>query len=215
MKVACFSESPADDAALHILAAAILGRPTEPVWHAGLRRREGGGWNSTLSVLPSVLKELHLHTDADGLVLILDSDNTPPHLPAHDETGGSEAKCRLCQLRGIAYQVLARVSPRPHLPPLKIAFGLAVPSIEAWLLCGVNPQVTEAAWINGLRESPPRKPYSTQDLKRELYNTTHPSLSLATEKMKEAASRLSENLSLLEQLFPHGYRALADSLRSW
>ena len=215
MKVACFSESPADDAALHILAGAILGRPTEPFSHDRLRIREGGGWQFVINVLPSVLKELHLHTDADGLVLILDSDGSPPHLPSHDAPGGSDARCRLCQLRGIAHQVLAKVSPRPHLPPLKIAFGLAVPSIEAWLLCGVNPHVTEAAWINGLRESPPRKPYSTQDLKRELYNTAHPHLTLATEKMKEAATRLSENLSLLEQLFPHGYRALADSLRSW
>jgi len=33
--------------------------------------------------------------------------------------------------------------------------------------------------------------------------------------MKEAATRLSKDLSLLERLFPHGYRALADSLRAW
>jgi hypothetical protein len=35
---------------------------------------------------------------------------------------------------------------------LKIAIGLAVPAIEAWLLCGVDPHITEAAWINGLKE---------------------------------------------------------------
>ena len=67
MKVACFAESPADQAALRILAEAVLGKSTEPVAHAGLEHR---GWPSVRTVLPAVLKELHYHTDAEGFMLI-------------------------------------------------------------------------------------------------------------------------------------------------
>jgi hypothetical protein len=56
---------------------AILGRQTESVIHAGLRHR---GWPTVRTVLPAVLKELHYHTDADGFVLIVDSNGSPPHL---------------------------------------------------------------------------------------------------------------------------------------
>jgi len=215
MKVAYFAESPADESALRILTEAILGRPTEPVMHGGLRRREGGGWNTVVTVLPSVLKELHLHTDADGLVLCLDSNGAPPHLPEHDSGRVIEPRCRLCKLRGIAEATLGQVRSRPHQGRLKIAIGLAVPTIEAWLLCGVNSHVTEAAWINGLRDTPGRMPYSKGDLKRELYGTSHPSLSIETDKMKAAATRLAQDLSSLDRLFPHGFGALRNSLQGW
>jgi hypothetical protein len=175
MKVAYFAESPADQAALTILTEVILGRKTEPVGHAGLRSR---GWNSVVSVLPVVLKELHYHTDADGLVLILDSNGAPPHLPEHESGRVVEPECRLCKLRGIAEATLAQVRPRAHQPRLKIALGLAVPTIEAWLLCGVDSHVTEAAWINGLRDDPGRMPYSKGSLKRQIYGTSHPSLAI-------------------------------------
>jgi hypothetical protein len=91
--------------------------------------------------------------------------------------------------------------------------GVAVPTIEAWLLCGSDPHVTEAAWINGLRQG--SMPYAKSELKQKLYGTSHPSLDLEIEMMSKAASRLAENLSSLESLFSQGFGALRDSLKHW
>jgi hypothetical protein len=118
MKVACFAESPADQAALTILTEAMLGRSTEPVTHSGLRSR---GWPAVRTVLPAVLKELHYHSDAEGFVLIVDGNGSPPHTPAHEAPNAPEPHCRLCQLRRIAREVQKQVRPRPHQAPLKIA----------------------------------------------------------------------------------------------
>jgi hypothetical protein len=210
MKVAYFAESPADQAALTILTEAILGKPTEQVIHAGLRHR---GWPTVRTVLPAVLKELHYRTDAEGFVLIVDSNGSPPHLPAHDPPNIPDPKCRFCQLRRIADEVQHQVRPRSNMAPLRIAVGLAVPTIEAWLLCGVDAHVTEAAWINGLKGD--SMPYTKRSLKQQLYETSHPSLAVETEAMKKAATRLAANLSSIESLFPHGFGALQKSLKSW
>ncbi|MBI4325013.1 MAG: hypothetical protein HY674_07085 [Chloroflexi bacterium] len=210
MKVAYFAESPADQAALTIFTEAILNRTTEPTSHAGLKHR---AWPSVRTVLPAVLKQLHYHTDAEGFVLVVDANSSPPHLPGHELPQAPEPQCRLCQLRRIADEVLGQVRPRPGLPPLSIALGLAVPTIEAWLLCDTDSHVTEAAWINGLQEG--RMPYTRRSLKQKLYGTSHPSLVIETEAMMGAATRLAQSLSTLEKLFPHGFGALLRSLRSW
>jgi hypothetical protein len=210
MKVAYFAESPADQAALTIFTEAILGKKTEPVSHAGLRHR---GWPTVRTVLRSVLLELHYHTDAEGFALIVDSNGSPSHLPSHEQPDGREPKCRLCQLQKIAHEVQQQVSPRQNQPPLKIALGLAVPTIEAWLLCGVDPHATEAAWINGMKEG--KMPYTKASLKKQLYGTSHPSLAIETEAMKIAASRLATSLSTVENLFASGFGNLQKNLRSW
>jgi hypothetical protein len=210
MRVAYLAESPADQTALTILTEAILGKITETVSHAGLRFR---GWPAVKNVLSPALKELYFNTDAEGFVFIVDSNTSPPHFPEHELPISREPKCRLCQLRRIVDEVQGQVRLRQHLPPLKTALGLAVPTIEAWFLCGVNPHVTEAAWINGLKEG--RTPFTKESLKRELYGTSHPSLVIETEAMKKAATRLTSNLSTIENLFPHGFGALLRSLRSW
>jgi len=212
MKVAYFAESPADQAALTILTEAILGNPTETISHAGLKHR---GWPSVRTVLPAVLKELHYHTDAEGFVLVVDSNGAPPHLPAHDAPQAYERHCRLCPLRRIADEVRQQVRPRANQPPLKIALGLAVPTIEAWLLCGVDAHVTEAAWINGLKEEPGRMPYTKGGLKHQLYGTSHPSLPIETEAMKKAATRLTQDLSSPQKLFPYGFGAFLKDLKGW
>jgi hypothetical protein len=210
MKIAYLAESPADATALAVLTEAVLGRKTEPVSHAGLRHR---GWPTVKIVLPAVLKELHYHTDAEGFVLIVDSNGSPPHAREHEQPNTSEANCRLCQLRRIADEFRQNVRARLTLPPLKIALGLAVPAIEAWLLCGVDPHVTEAAWISGLKQGP--MPYTKMELKHKLYGTSHPSLEVETEAMKKAASRLAKNLSPLESLFAQGFGPLQNSLKGW
>lgn len=208
MKVAYFSESSADESALRIITESIIGS-TEPVVHHGLRQR---GWPTVRSVLPAVLKELHYHTEAAGLVLIVDSNGSVPHDSGHH---GDALGCRLCALKRICDETLNRTRPRSGQPSLKVAIGLATPTIEAWLLCGVDPHVTEAAWINGLKQRPGNMPYTKSELKRKLYGTSHPSLALETETMEAAATRLSADLSRLEDLFPHGFGALIGVLRTW
>jgi hypothetical protein len=128
MKIAYFAESPADQAALAILTEAILDKKTAAVLHKGLRSR---GWPAVRTVLPSVLKELHYHTDAEAFVLVVDSNSSSPHLAEHDLPDKSEPQCRLCQLRRIANDVQQKLRPRANLPSLKIALGVAVPTIEA------------------------------------------------------------------------------------
>jgi hypothetical protein len=211
MKVAYFAESPADQAALTIFTEAILGKKTESVGHAGLRNRSG--WPTVRNVLPAVLKQLHYHTDAEGFVFIVDSNGTSPHLSSHEAPNAPDPMCRLCHLRRIASRVLQQVGHRQHQPNLKTAFGLAMPAIEAWLLCGVNPHVTEASWINGMKEN--QMPFSRPELKLQLYGTSRPSLAIETEAMITAASRLAGNLKDLETLFPHGFGALQADLRRW
>lgn len=210
MKVAYFAESPADQATLTILTQVILGKQTEPVIHAGLRHR---GWPTVKTVLRSVLLQLHYHTDAEGFVLIVDANGTPPHSAAHEQANAADPKCRLCQLRRIVQEVQQQAGTRQHQAPLKIAMGLAVPAIEAWLLCGVDPHVTEAAWINGLKEG--KMPYTKGSLKNQLYGTSHPSLAIETEAMKVAATRIAANLSSVETLFPGGFGSLLKDLRDW
>jgi hypothetical protein len=212
MKLAYLSESEADEAALKILTEAVLKRSTQAIPLAGLRHR---GWPAVQNALPAVLRALHYRTDAEGLVILVDSNCSPPHLPAHDPGGAAETKCRLCQLRRIADETLSKVHARSYAPPLRVAIGLAVPAIEAWLLCGVNPHVTEAAWFNALQSRDSKKPYSRQSLKEELYGTSRPSLPLEKAKMAEAARRLAKDLSQLKTSFPNGFGTFAETLQGW
>ena len=210
MRVALYAESSADEAALGIISEAVLGVAIEPVGHAGLRHR---GWPAVRTALRSILLELHYHTDAEGFVFIVDSNGSTPHLPAHNLADAHDPTCRLCELRQIALAVQRQVRPLPHLPPLKIALGTAVPAIEAWLLCGMNHQVSEATWLNGIRQG--QIPYSRPDLKNQLYGTTRPSLAVETEVMTQRASHLAANLQNLRAQFPNGFGALHADLMNW
>ena len=208
MKVAYFAESSADEAALKILTEAILDRNTETVIHAGLRHR---GWPTVRTVLRAVLLELHYHTDAEGFVFIVDSNSSPAHSGAH--TNSPDQKCRLCQLQRIITEVEHQFRPIPARLPLKIALGLAVPAIEAWLLCGIDPHVTEAAWFNGMKAG--HLPYTKSGLKEKVYGTSHPSLAIETEAMVNAATRLAADFSGLRNLFPMGFGNLESDLKNW
>ena len=124
MKVAILSESPPDESAIAILAGGVLGSPVERVEGPSLRSR---GWPSVRSILPVVIKHLYFRTDADGLVVVVDSDAQVAH-----REGGTEAVCqegcRLCELRIMAQRCLQQLPSRPAPRPLKVAVGLAVPS---------------------------------------------------------------------------------------
>jgi hypothetical protein len=210
MKVSIFSESPADEAAILNLVDAAFGKPVELV--PGLRVRSRG-WAAVFSLLPAVLKHLHFQTDAEAVVLVIDSDFEPVHLLAHDDPGGEDKDCRLCELRRVVGHVQGALRPVPNRNSLKVAIGMAVPAIEAWYLFGKDPHVSEAAWIMGLQTR--KFPYTKQQLKRSIYGTDRPSIELETACAIRESQRVSQSLDEFEAYFPNGFGPLARAVRSW
>jgi hypothetical protein len=212
MKVAVLSESPADEAAVEVLVAGLLGIETESV---ALPKPKMRGCKGVLISARPALVHLHYQTDAEALVVTLDSDESPPHQKGHDQPGGADQKCRLCQLRGIVSRVQAQLRPRQGRGPIKTALGLAVPAVEAWYLAGLDPHVTESAWIQALQSG--SFPYTKGSLKQSVYGTERPPLAHEETRAVEHTRRLVEEskLDLLEKLFPSGFGALANEVRNW
>lgn len=96
---------------------------------------------------------------------------------------------------------------------LKVAIGLAVPAIEAWYLVGKNHQVGEAAWIVGLNAKKP--PFSRKELKQLVYGSDRPSIELETERAKEEARRIVDNIAAIELAFSAGFGSMAREICSW
>lgn len=201
MKIAILSESSADDAALRILVDATLGVRTEAI-ELPLRTR---GWPAVRTILPTVIKFLQYRTDADGLVVVADSNHSP--------FAPNGTNSRLHELQQRVQSLLASLSSVHGRPILRVAVGVASPAIEAWLLSHQRQNIHEEAWQTGLTTK--RDPYSKLELKRYLYGVERPSLKLETEKMIEAANELSTQVDHLERQFPAGFGALAAELRRW
>ncbi|HKS08675.1 MAG TPA: hypothetical protein VJS13_03950 [Pyrinomonadaceae bacterium] len=208
MKIAVVSESPTDEAAVKILVDAILGHETELVAGARLRPH---GWPNVLTVLPPIIKALHYRAEADALAVVVDSDDSPLHDNAHDQT--AENDCRLCQLRNSIALSFNRLSPVANRAFLKTAIGIAVPAIEAWYRCGTDPHVMEATWHRRLQGE--RITYDRRSLKADVYGSDQPGLAAKTTLATEAAKRLGNNLELLEKLFPLGFGCFICDVRTW
>ncbi len=142
MKIAFLSESPADEAAIRILVEAVLGERVQ-VMQPPLRAR---GWPHVGQVLPPILRHLQFQTDTDALIVVVDSDDTPLHEGDHEDPNQFHPLCRLCQLELIVRRTIRRWKLPPDRAPLRVATGLAVPAVEAWYLCGRDPEVGEAGW---------------------------------------------------------------------
>lgn len=207
MKVALLSESPADEAVLRVLVDAILGEPAH-IAPAGYRAR---GWPNVLQVLPAVIRHLHFNTDVDTLVVTCDSDDTPVHTAAHEAPQYYHPHCRMCQLRA-AFRQTSKRFPEAH-GRLKIrrVVGVAVPALEAWLLCGRDDDVSEAAWVKGQQAG--RLPYTRAELKFRIYQTERPSLPHEIDCALREADRHRRDLRRLEYDFP-GFAALMRDLKS-
>ncbi len=145
MKVAVFGESDLDETALRILIEAILGKQT----HAIAFRPRARGWPAVCNDLPAVLKRLHYHTEAEAIVIVADSDDSPLHQATHEQAGKTEGECRFCSLREKMKLTFSQLNPVGGRVTIKAAVGIAVPAIEAWYLCGVDPRASEAAWLQG------------------------------------------------------------------
>jgi hypothetical protein len=210
MRVAVLSESPDDEASIRILLAALLGRETQEVSLSPLRSR---GWPAVARILPAVLPHLHYRTDAEALVVIVDSDDSPIHQSDHVVTGALETGCRLCHLRNVVDSRKAALKPVPGRELIKTALGLAVPAIEAWYRCGLDPQVNESAWARKLASE--KISYTRNSLKRDVYGTERPSIQVKTERAVDAAKRLASDIPLVESLFPAGFGAFVNDVRSW
>jgi len=221
MKLAILSESPADEAALEVLVGYVLGEPFTLV-EPNLRAR---GWPSVEQLLPPILRHLHFNTEADGLVVVVDSDDSPVHTAEHEAPNYHHPLCRICRLRAVFRRTIKNLPLRlRHSYPGALsapnsssrvlrAVGVAVPAIEAWLLCGRDASVTEAAWLAG--QASGIQPYSRRDLKWQVYGTIRPSLPLEIKRAVEEVLRHRGDLRRLENDFPHGFGALARDLRSW
>ena len=209
MKVAILSESPADEAAVGVLVEGILKAPIERV-QAGLRAR---GWPNVAQILPAIIRHLHFNTSADGLVVVVDSDDSVVHTADHEAPNYYHPLCRMCQLRGVFRRTSKKLPPAHGRSRVLRCVGVAVPAVEAWYLCGRDNSVTEAAWIEGQRKE--HIPYTRRELKWRVYGTERPSLPIETERALQEVRRHRGDLRRLEHDFPIGFGFLAKDLRSW
>lgn len=210
MRIAVVSEYIADEAAVKILVDAVLGIETDLVTDRKWRPR---GWSHVLTLLPTIIKDLHYSSDADGFVIVIDSDESPLHARSHELSGSGNIHCRLCQLRSLVAKEFLYLRTVSTKSTLKYALGLAVPAIEAWYQCGLDPHVTEAEWARKLQGE--RLTYDKMSLKKSAYGSNRISSSVRTELAKKAAQRLAANLEQLGQRFPEGFGGLVRDLRGW
>ncbi|MDF3059866.1 MAG: hypothetical protein K0R17_4081 [Rariglobus sp.] len=208
LKLAILSESPADEAAIAVLVEGVLGRSFVRV-HPSLRAR---GWPSVAQVLPSIIRYLHFNTDADGLVVVVDSDDSVVHTVAHDAPDYYHPLCRVCQLRAIFRQTTKKLPVARGRSRVLRGVGVAVPAVEAWYLCGLEDTVSEATWVAG--QEALRPPYTRRELKQRAYGTERPNLQHETEIALREARRHARDTRRLEHDFP-GFSALAADLRAW
>jgi hypothetical protein len=209
MKLGLLSESPADEAAIRILIEAVLKEKTREV-RPHLRAR---GWPNVLQVLPAILRHLQFQTDADALIVVVDSDDTIVHEGDHADPNKFHPHCRICQIQQVIRKTRKKWRLSSGRKRLKTAVGLAVPAVEGWYLLGKDDEVGEEDWISGLKIR--RKPYSRKELKQRVYRTVRPSLHLETRVAKEEAVRVSKLLGELEENFPVGFGSMIREIRGW
>ncbi len=209
MKIAFFSESPADEAALKTLIAGILGEEIEETDLPNTIIQRSSSHVDKL--LPNVIKAVHYNSNAEALIVVSDSDDTPVHAQEHETKENNN--CRLCQLRKTVNETVSKLQNVTGKKIIRIAIGVPIPAIEAWYLCGVNAHVNEATWIR--KQNGERIQYDRKSLKAELYGNDRPSLEILKEKAIESAERLVEDLKPLEEFFPQGFGSLINEIRGW
>jgi len=210
MKVAIVSEFTADEAAIKILVDAVVGRETHLVSSPKLRPK---GWPSVLNLLPSIIKHLHYNSDAHGLAVVVDSDDSPLHNESHEFTSQENQSCRLCALRHVVEREKSRLSAVANRTGIKTAIGVAIPSMEAWYHCGLDTHVNENTWGRRLRGE--RVTYDRQSLKNSIYLSDRAPIFAKTQIACNAAKRLVTNLELLKEHFPIGFGCFVKDLKSW
>ncbi|WP_145260980.1 hypothetical protein [Planctomycetes bacterium Pan216] len=117
-------------------------------------------------------------------------------------------------MRQIVASARKKLNPGRIGGELKVAFGIAIPCLEAWLLCGKDHGVSERAWIEAKRNNR-SAPYPGQQLKQFVYGTDRPAGDVQRDRGVEEATRVASILDRLENDFPIGFGSLAKEIRSW
>jgi hypothetical protein len=209
MKIGYYCESPADQAAMEVFAEGLLGELTAPI-NMDLKAHSVPGF---FSALDGVFRGVHFNSDAEGLIVVVDCDNTELHDAAHNTPQGATENCRLCKVHKIIAKARNQLGPRLGRPEVSVAIGLAVPAIEAWYLVGKEHQVGEVAWRVG--QTAGRPPFTKSKLKQMVYGTNRPSLELETQCAVKEARRIIKNMKAIETAFPVGFGLMATEIRSW
>ncbi len=201
MRIAILGESVADERVLERLIQIELG-PTVTFVQKQLESR---GWPSIRSVLPAIIRFLHYRDEADGLVVMADSNHCP---------FGEDGTCqRQQQLIEIASRTLGVLTPISGKQLLRISVAVPCPAIEAWLLAHSHPNINEAEWKRGLARG--KDPYSKSFLKEQLYGVERPSVIEETRCMLEAVNDSRFSVTELMVKFPEGYGNFATTIRTW
>ncbi len=211
MKIAFFSESKADEAALKILVSGIL---EEEIEESNLPNTIPRRSSSHLDgLLSAIIQGVYYWTDADALVVVSDSDDTQVHTNEHEDK--SNDKCRVCNLRKAVESSLKKLQRIEGKEILKVAIGVPVPAIEAWYLFGINPHVSSVYWLRSQKGEIIQ--YDRKRLKQQVYGTDKPSLKKETECAVKESTRIVENrlLDNLENSFPKGFGEMANEIRNW
>lgn len=211
MKVAFFSESKADETVLKNFVEEISEAEIE---EKDIRKNlQFRSSSHLIKNLPVVIRSVHYSSDADFLVISSDSDDTPVHIAQHETIENEQ--CHLCCLQKIVQKSLAELQDFEGKQMLKIAIGIPVPAIEAWLLFGKNLHVSENYWIRFQNGEKIR--YDRKKLKVELYGGDRIPEVKRIEISLKAIQRIVENdlLEGLEENFPQGFGKMADEVRNW
>jgi hypothetical protein len=116
-------------------------------------------------------------------------------------------------LQLIVQQTVANLAALPNRKPLNIAVGIAIPTIEAWLLCGNDSRGSEAAWHQS--NAATQGPTYRKVLKVALYGSDISPQQKRNQIAREAATRLAQDINVLETHFPVGFGLLAQAIRNW
>jgi len=205
MKVVILSESPADEAVVKILAEATLGSTLQV--HEPTIRHRVGGWTQLCQIASAAIRACYFQShDVDGLIVVLDSDDTQVCDDRQQLHPGARLAKLQCELRRLRDQLNAK----DLRPPLHLAMGMAAPSLEAWLLCGVDPQVNESAWCRAQRDD--RYQYDRRQLKIMKYGSTR---NVDRKKATDNARRLATDIESLHRRFPICFGCFATDLAGW
>ena len=208
MRVVVVGESPYDRAAVLALSEIVVGQPLVPLDGPPLIAH---GADAAIKLVTAVVHNA-VTEGADGLIVVVDGDDTTAHKPDH-RRGQLEESCRLCRIHAKIDRALHDMRFRLGNRQFRTAAGIAIPAIEAWALLGTDPRASEAAWA--LARAERRSRHIRPGLKERLYGAVAPP-SNAGELLTDALVRVARNsLSDLEVFFPTGFKPLVDDLRRW
>lgn len=207
MKVVTLSESENDEEAILVLARASTIAPLELAPGPALKAR---GVKTLLQFVPGAIRYC-LRIDADGLIVVADSDHTEVHSADHGRDQ-RKAHCRLCNIHAAIDAQLEELKHTLRYRPVEHAAGIAVPAIEAWALYGVDALASEAAWA--VERGAGRHLHIKVSFKQAVFGD-RVGLGVRRSRLVEAMERVSGDIEGLIAAFPNGCGPLIADLRRW